>query len=97
MVERLFTWPSVRSKQLAAPLLSEREQYLSHLLSQGISVQRVRSIAMLLLHIIRLIELDHPRMVQTEEIEKASIRWTTDIESHVTRKPGPFSESHFVG
>jgi hypothetical protein len=49
----------------------------------------------MLLHIIRLVKLDHPRIVQREEIEKASLRWTTDIESQVTRKVGPSSESHF--
>ena len=96
MIERLFTWPSVRSKQLAAPLLREREQYLSHLLNQGVSVNRVRSVATMLLHIIRLVKLDLPRIVQREEIEKASLQWTTDIESHITRKAGPCSEGHFV-
>jgi integrase/recombinase XerD len=96
MIESLFTWPSVRLKQLNAPLLKERERYLSHLLSQGISAQRVRTIATMLLHIIRLVNLDHPRIVDMGEIKQASVRWAGDAESHITRKAGPSSEGHFV-
>jgi hypothetical protein len=35
MIETLFTWPRVRSKQLNAPLLNEREQYLRYMLNEG--------------------------------------------------------------
>src|SRR5258707_1203072 len=96
MVETLFTWPRLRSKQLAAPLLKEREHYLCHLLSQGISAQRVRTIATMLLHIIRLVKIDQPRIVEMEEIKRAGLRWSSDVESHITRKAGPCSEGHFV-
>jgi len=96
MIESLFSWESVRRKQLAAPLLNERERYLSHMLSQGISVQRVRTVAILLLHIIRLVELNSPRIVDKVEIQRASQRWAADTENHITRKAGPFSEVHFA-
>jgi integrase/recombinase XerD len=96
MIESLYSWPSVRSKQVAAPLLKEREHYLSYLLSQGISTQRVRTIATMLLHIIRLVKIDQPRIVELEEIKQAGLRWASDVESHITRKAGPHSEGHFV-
>ena len=55
MIERLFTWRSVRSKELEAPLLKEREQYLLHLLSQEVNAARVKTIASMMLHIVRLL------------------------------------------
>jgi integrase/recombinase XerD len=96
MIEGLFTWPCVRSKQLEAPLLKEREQYLFHLLSQEVSTARVRTIASMLLHIVRLLELDCPRIVYAEEIRQAAVRWIVDVDSHVTRKAGPQSEAAFI-
>ena len=37
MIDTLFAWPSVRRRQKEAPLLRERELFLSHLLQQGCS------------------------------------------------------------
>jgi hypothetical protein len=54
MVESLLTWKRIKAKHLQAPLLKEREQYLTHLLNEGVSRDRVRSVATLLLHVIRL-------------------------------------------
>jgi integrase/recombinase XerD len=96
MIESLFTWPRLRQKQSTAPLLKQREDYLSHLLSLGISTQRVRTVATMLLHIMRLMELDCPRIGNMDEIKRASARWVTDTESHGTRKFGPCSEEHFT-
>lgn len=96
MIESLFTWPNVRSKQLEAPLLKEREQYLSHLLSQEVSTARVKTVASMMLHIVRLLDLDSPRIVSAEEIRQAARRWIVDVDSHVTRRVGPQSEATFV-
>jgi integrase/recombinase XerD len=63
MIESIFVFESTRLRQRAAPLLKEREQYLSYMLDQGVSKQRVRTIASMLLHIIRLMELNSPRTV----------------------------------
>jgi integrase/recombinase XerD len=96
MIESLFTWSSVRSKQLGAPLLKERGQYLSHLLSQEVSTARVKTVASMMLHIIRLLDLDSPRIVREEEIQQAASRWIVDVDSHVTRKVGPNSAATFI-
>jgi len=96
MIETLFTWPSVRSKQLTRPMFSERDRYISHLLAQEVSVARVKIISTLLLHIVRLLELDSPRLVYMAEIQQASAAWLTDCESHSTRKPGPQSARDFA-
>jgi len=63
MIERLFSFPSVLRRHLDAPLLEERNQYLTFLLNQGVSTQRLRTVATMLLHIMRLMELDCMRGV----------------------------------
>jgi hypothetical protein len=68
MVESLFTWKRIQAKHLQAPLLKEREQYLIHLLNEGVSLDRVRSVATLLLHVIRLMEFDQLRPVELSAI-----------------------------
>jgi integrase/recombinase XerD len=96
LIETLFTWQRLRAKQQSEPLLQEREQYVSHLLKQGISALRVKNTATMLLHVIRLLKLDHPRMVTIDEIRQASLIWAADIDSHITRGPGPSSKATFA-
>jgi integrase/recombinase XerD len=54
MMDSIFFFESIRVRQRAAPLLKEREQYLSYMLHEGVSKQRVRTIAAMLLNIMRL-------------------------------------------
>jgi hypothetical protein len=42
MFERIFAFESTRSRQRLAPLLDEREEYLSDMLAEGVSKVRVR-------------------------------------------------------
>jgi site-specific recombinase XerD len=95
MIESLFVFESTRSRQRSAPLLKEREQYLSYMIDQGVSKQRVRTIASMLLHIIRLMELSSPRSVDMIEIQRASQLWLTDT-SHKMRRLGESSVSSFT-
>ena len=96
MIESLFSKQNVRSKQLTAPLLREREEYLVRLLSQEVSTTRVRDIASMLLHVVRLLKLDSPRIVHIEEIRDAAARWVHDVDPHLSRKVGPTSEHNFA-
>src|SRR5712664_4961173 len=95
MIESLFVFESTRSRQRNAPLLKERGEYLSYMLDQGVSRQRVRTIASMLLHIVRLMELSCPRAVDMAEIRLGSQRWLTDT-SHKMRRPGESSVSSFT-
>ena len=81
MLDRLFEWKRARVKQREAPLLKERERYLLALLNQGVSRTRVRTIACILLHVIRLMEIAELRSVDRNEIRQAAQRWLTDPES----------------
>ena len=96
MIESLFSQQNVRCKQLTAPLLREREDYLIRLLSQEVSTPRVRDIASMLLHVVRLLKLDSPRIVHIEEIRDAAARWVHDVDPHLYRKVGPTSEHNFA-
>jgi hypothetical protein len=68
MIDNLFAWKRIQTKQREAPLLKERERYLLALLNQGVCKGRVRSIASVLLHVIRLLELHQMRPVSRDEI-----------------------------
>jgi len=93
MIESIFVFESTRSRQREAPLLKEREQYLSYMLDQGVSKVRVRSIAAMLLHIIRLMELSNLRVVDMTEIQHGSQLWLTDGSHKNTHKGKPSASS----
>jgi hypothetical protein len=60
MIESIILEESkARSRYRSAPLLPEREQFLSHLLGRGMSLPRVRSVSGYMIQIIRL--WDSPR------------------------------------
>jgi integrase/recombinase XerD len=76
MIENIFLqYPSARSRYRAAPLLREREQFLSYMLRRGTSHRRVRCVAGYLLQIIRLMALTTLHTVKLDEIKKAADRW----------------------
>jgi hypothetical protein len=75
VIDSIFVWPSARARHREAPLLEEREQFLSHLLQHWSSHERVRSIATSLLHVIRLMKITNLRSVDPAEIEIAGERW----------------------
>jgi integrase/recombinase XerD len=75
MIEGILEEPLALTRHRTAPLLTEREQFLSHLLRQGTSRRRVRSIAAYLIHVVRILELSSLRDVEFEEIEKAAGCW----------------------
>ena len=76
MIESLSTWPSVHRRHVSAPLLKEREQYLTHLLQKGVDRRKVLGVASFLIHIVRTMELSSLRMIELTEIEQAGERWT---------------------
>lgn len=96
VIDALFRWHRVRSLQRAAPLLPERVAYLSHLLNEGVTKCYARSTACMLLHVIRLLELQSLRPIQMEEVEEASERWLIDSVAHTTRRAGRSSRGSFT-
>jgi integrase/recombinase XerD len=89
VIESIFLEdPGARRRYRTAPLLKEREQFLSHLLRRGTSRYRVRSVAAYLIHIIRLMELTSLRNVELGEIKKAGECWANYRGPHRRRRAG---------
>jgi len=59
----------------AAPLLKERELYLTHLLHRGFGRAVVRCTAAYLVHIVRVMNMTSLRSVGQEEIDTAGEVW----------------------
>lgn len=93
MIETLTDRISLKERHLTAPLLKEREQFLTHLLQIGWSAHRVRAVATYLIHIVRTMELTDLRCVDPSEIEKAGVRWANDIgPERMGKGPGASAE-----
>jgi len=76
MFEQVYEWPRLIGRHREAPLRSEREQYLRHLLKQGYPHSAIRSAASYMLHLIRILELNELRVVDEEEIKRGADCWT---------------------
>jgi integrase/recombinase XerD len=96
MIEGFLEEPLAWMRHRTAPLLTEREQFLSHLLQQGTSHRRVRSIAAYLIHIVRILELTSLRGVVFEEITKAAERWANRRGPHRRKQAGKASAYCFT-
>lgn len=88
MIESITPFRTVQAKHLAAPLLLEREEYLGHLLRQGFPKMIVRSTAVYLVHIVRILEMKELRLVEESEVEQAGIFWAN--------YRGPFRENRNI-
>ena len=82
MIESCFVRPSTRARYLDAPLLKERDNYLSHLLRQGTNQKLAKDTATILQHGIRLLKMTDPRHVSQAEVIQASIHWATEGKRH---------------
>jgi integrase/recombinase XerD len=88
MMDSILEQSWARRRHRVAPLLKEREQYLSHLLQRGTSKHRVRSVAAYLIHIIRLMKLTTLRRVDLEEIKEAAECWANYRGPYRRRRAG---------
>lgn len=85
MFEQIYQSPRVIERHREAPLRSEREKYLRHLIEQGYCHSKLLGAATYMLHIIRVLELNELRVVYPEEIERAANFWA--------EYRGPFRDS----
>jgi hypothetical protein len=97
LIAQIFTRQRDVQVQVSAPLLREREEYLAHLLQNGVSRQSVRTAAGILLQILRLLSLETMRPVLESEIGGACRDWLNDPSAHNTRAVGPTSAESFTG
>ncbi|KAA6461897.1 integrase [Acidobacteria bacterium AB60] len=85
MFEQIFQTRRLVERHQQAPLRSEREQYLRHLLEQGFCQSKVHGAATYMLHIIRVLGLNELRVIDEQEIEKGAKFWA--------EYRGPFRDS----
>jgi len=66
MIESILKKPSAVSRHKQAPLLKEREQFLTHCQQPGTSRKALRNMAAELIAVIRLLGMEELREVGTE-------------------------------
>ena len=95
MIDSVFLIESVREQHRRAPLFSEREKYLTYLCEIGTCRERVRNVATMLLHVVRILKLESSRPVAMDEILQGCERWIQDPGARRHRRPGAASRYHF--
>lgn len=78
MIDQIFAFESTRVRHRAAPLLEEREAYLTHLYNQATPIDQLRSIAATLTLIVRFMGLQSMRFIDPFEVEAAARCWCSD-------------------
>jgi site-specific recombinase XerD len=78
LIQSISVFPSLQRRHRSAPLLKEREEYLSHLLQIGRDANYVRTIAAYLIHVVHIMKLTSLRSITLAEIEEAGARWASD-------------------
>jgi site-specific recombinase XerD len=78
MFNQLFFRSDALTRQLSAPLVDERRQYLAECASQGMSRQSLRAKSRLLLSIVEHLRLGHRPQdrISLAEIKEAARRWS---------------------
>jgi hypothetical protein len=89
MFDQLFFRSDALTRQLSAPLVDERRQYLAQCLAQGMSKCTLRMKARLLLSIAEYLRLaERPNdTISLPEIKKAASRWSFGRRPRKTAKP----------
>jgi site-specific recombinase XerD len=91
MLEEFLEHPFFLNRHRQAPLLKERESFLSHLQQQGTSRKALRNLSGELLPVMRLLKLTEMRDVSLEEIQRAALCWAR--EQHTNPKAQSYGNS----
>jgi hypothetical protein len=96
MLEILRQVPFFLKRHREAPLLEEREIFLSHLQRQGTSCASLQILSNELLHVIRLLCLDRMRYVSLDEIRRAAERFVLEEQSNPRARSYRCTGSFFI-
>jgi len=96
MIESYFVCRNLRALQLDAPLLLEREEYLSHLVKLGRAKHAIRRTASILLRAVILLKMEKPRRISHAEIVQASIAEEWNEGAFKIRKLGKLASENFI-
>ncbi len=78
MLDAFLEHPFFLNRHRQAPLLRERDSFLSHLQQPGTSRKALRNISSELLHVVRLLKLKEMRDVSLEGIRRAAQGWARE-------------------
>ncbi len=95
MFETVFN-PRAAQIHRLAPLLWEREEFLTYLQNRGTGRSCLRVYASRLNQIVRFLELKRMRRVRPSEIKRAAMRWANYRGKYRHNSAGPWSEPSFV-
>jgi integrase/recombinase XerD len=96
MLEEYLEHPFFLNRHRQAPLLKEREAFLSHLQQQGTSPKALRNLSGELLPVMRLLKLTELRDVSLEEIQRAALCWGREQRTNPKAQSYDNSASFFV-
>ena len=96
MLEEYLEHPFFLNRHRQAPLLKEREAFLSHLQQQGTSPKALRNLSGELLPVMRLLKLTELRDVSLEEIQRAALCWAREQRTNPKAQSHDNSASFFV-
>ena len=98
MFDQLFFRSDSLSRQLAAPLVNERHEFLAQCAAQGMSQRTVQTKARLLLPISEYLRLaERPNdTISLPEIEKAASRWSSHNWPSPTSSHAKRSRKYFI-
>lgn len=96
MLEEYLEHPFFLNRHRQAPLLKEREAFLSHLQQQGTSPKALRNLSGELLPVMRLLKLTEMRDVSLEEIQRAALCWAREQRTNPKAQSYDNSASFFV-
>jgi len=96
MLEEYLEHPFFLNRHRQAPLLKEREAFLSHLQQQGTSPKALRNLSGELLPVMRLLKLTELRDVSLEEIQRAALCWAREQRTNPKAQSYDNSASFFV-
>jgi hypothetical protein len=96
MLEDFLEHPFFLNRHRQAPLLKERELFLSHLQQQGTSRKALRNLSGEMLPVMRLLKLTEMRDVSLEEIQRAALCWAREQRTNPKAQSYGNSASFFV-
>jgi integrase/recombinase XerD len=96
MLEDFLEHPFFLNRHRQAPLLKERELFLSHLQQQGTSRKALRNLSGEMLPVMRLLKLTEMRDVSLEEIRRAALCWAREQRTNPKAQSYGNSASFFV-
>src|SRR5579864_1276809 len=94
--ESLMSYPSALERHRLAPLYDERVSFLAKLRSDGRGIGRLRTVASLLLQLIRLLRMREMRNIHFAELKSAASVWQTYSGPGRLGKPGKSATKCFM-